>query len=551
MAAQSFGATHRSIADKMLRKTLIIGLGGSALLHTAAIAGVSHLSQGDIKDLDITEIERVEVDPDPVPAPIPIIKPTTPIAKPIPIPSTKPIASIAKPIIAPAPKVVKPIIVATPIPKPVAIAIPKEIATPAPVVKITKAPVPVKFPTDPLAGVISPQPTRIVKPSTPAKDLIPKTDRSQPTTKTPNQSAITNNRPAFGNSPLPSTMPAPAANDVLDPTPSNDNSTPGQPGNNSKLARSNQTSPSSNNQTALASSGSNSSNKAPQGLGQAVDSAGSNSPSDEDFGIGSGSGGLPGNNARIANSRSTIAGGGNSSNQIGLGGIRTNSPNIGDGLRTSPGSSDGFSSSGGSGDGLGGNGDDFISGAPGNNTRIARSSGGIGNGGNGTGGKGNGNGTGNGTGTGNQTGLGGGGGTGSGGTGTGKGGGRRTGSQFGTLDGTGNGNSYSDTNGNDELGTGTPGNVATGGINKLSIQCLSNCEIRYPESLEATDTGKDKILVKVTMNANGRITNAQIARSSGNQKLDSVTLAGVKQMQLTAMGKPLTFNIKVSTLVNN
>ena len=547
MVAQSFGASHRSIADKMLRKTLIIGLGGSALLHTAAIAGVGYLSQGDIKDLDITEIERVEVDPAPAPVPIPIIKPTTPIAKPIPISTTKPIASIAKPILALEPKVVKPIVVATPMPKPVTIPIPKEIATPVPVVKITKAKLPVKLPTDPLAGVISPQPTRIVKPSTPARNLIPKNDRSQPTTKTPNQSAITNNRPALGNSPLPSTMPAPDANEVLDPNPSNDNSTPGQPGNNSKLARSNQTAPSSNNQTALANSRSNSSNKSSQGLGQAVDSAGSNSPSDEDFGIGSGSGGLPGNNARIANNRSTIASGGSSSNQIGLGGIRTNSPNIGDGLRTSAGSTDGFSSSGGSGDDLGGNGDDFSSGAPGNNTRIARSSGGIGNGGNGTGGKGNGNGTGS-----NQAGLGGGSGSGVTGTGTGTGsGGRRTGSQFGTLDGTGNGNSYSDTNGNDELGTGTPGNVATGGINKLSIQCLSNCEIRYPESLEATDTGKDKILVKVTMNANGRITNAQIARSSGNQKLDSVTLAGVKQMQLTAIGKPLTFNIKVSTLVNN
>lgn len=491
MAAQSFGESHRSIADKMLRKTLMIGLGASALLHTAAITGVSYLSQADINDLEITEIERVEVAPDPVP----IIKPTTPIAKPIPIPSTKP---IAKPMLALEPKVVKPTVVATPMPKPVAIPIPKEIATPVPVVKITKAKLPVKLPKEPLAGVVSPEPTQIVKPLTPVKNTPPKIDRSQPTTKTPRQSAITNNEPALGNTSQPS-ISTPDDNDILDPNPSDD-PTPVKPGNNDKLARANETAPSGNNQTGLAS------NKSPQVLSKEVDSLGSNSPlSDDDLGGSA----LPGNNTRIAKNSTPSTGG---SNQTGLGGIRTNSPNMGDGF-----------SRGGSGNVLGGSDDDLIGGAPGNSTRIARGSGG--------GGK---SGTGN-----NQTGLGG-----------GKGG-RQTGSQFGSLDGTGNSDSYSDTNGNDELGTGTPGNVATGSSNRLSIQCLSNCEIKYPDNLEATDTGKDKILVKVTMNASGRITNAQIARSSGNQKLDSVTLAGVKQMQLTAMGKPLTFKIKVSTLVNN
>ena len=86
-------------------------------------------------------------------------------------------------------------------------------------------------------------------------------------------------------------------------------------------------------------------------------------------------------------------------------------------------------------------------------------------------------GTGTGTGT-NQTGLGGGG-------GGGKGGGRRSGSQFGSLDGTGNSNTYSNTSGNDELGNGLPGNIATGSSNKLKIQCLRNCDVKYPENLDA------------------------------------------------------------------
>ena len=63
--------------------------------------------------------------------------------------------------------------------------------------------------------------------------------------------------------------------------------------------------------------------------------------------------------------------------------------------------------------------------------------------------------------------------------------------------------------------------------------------------------GKDKILVKVTIDANGKVTNVRIARSSGNPNLDRVALNGVKQMQLTAMGKPLTFRAKFSTLGNN
>jgi TonB family protein len=529
MTAQKFGESHRSIANKMLWRTLAIGLGSSTLLHTVAIAGVTYIASNSEEATEITMIERVEVDPDPVPTSS--TKPIAPVVK-LPTPPTNLITPIAKPVLAPEPKVVKPIVAAVPTPKPVTISTPQAITTPAPVVKIVKAKVPIDLPTKQIAKVIPPQePTQIVEPSAPVKTTVPKTDRSQPTTKTLRQSAITDNRPVLGNTSLPSTIPAPGSNDSLDPNPT-DESTPAQPGNNNKLARFNKTAPSSNNQTGLASSASNSIiNKAPQGLGQSVESTGSNAPNDEEFGIGSGSGDLPGNNARIANSRSSIAGGGTSSNQIGLGGIRTNSPNIGDGFRTSEGSTDGFSSTGGSGDGLGGNGDSFISGSgtPGNNGRIARDSGGIGNGGNGTG-----------TGS-NRTGLGG---------GSGKGG-RRTGSQFGSSGGTGNSDSYSDTNGNDELGTGTPGNIATGGNNQLSIQCLSNCEIRYPDNLEVTDTGKDKMLVKVTINANGRVTNAQIARSSGNQKLDSVTLAGVKQMQLTAMGKPLTFKIKVSTLANN
>jgi TonB family protein len=113
------------------------------------------------------------------------------------------------------------------------------------------------------------------------------------------------------------------------------------------------------------------------------------------------------------------------------------------------------------------------------------------------------------------------------------------------------GGSSESPNSSDKLGGGLPGKMATGSNRSLSIQCLRNCEINYPNNLEDSEAGKDKILVNVTVDANGAITNAQIAKSSGNQNLDSATIDGVKQMQLTAMGKPVTFKIKVNTLLNN
>lgn len=112
-----------------------------------------------------------------------------------------------------------------------------------------------------------------------------------------------------------------------------------------------------------------------------------------------------------------------------------------------------------------------------------------------------------------------------------------------------NGNDNGNSGGSNKPGTGTPGNMATGSSNRASIQCLRNCEIRYPHELENSDIGKDKILVKVTIDPNGTIVNAEIDRSSGNQNLDRVTLAGVKQMQLSATGKTKTYRIKVSTLL--
>jgi TonB family protein len=112
-----------------------------------------------------------------------------------------------------------------------------------------------------------------------------------------------------------------------------------------------------------------------------------------------------------------------------------------------------------------------------------------------------------------------------------------------------NSNDNSNSGGSNQPSVGTPGNITTGNSKRVSIQCLRNCEISYPDELENSDIGKDKILVKVTIDPDGVVTNAEIDRSSGNQNLDRVTLEGVKQMQLNATGQTRTHRIKVSTLL--
>jgi TonB family protein len=112
-----------------------------------------------------------------------------------------------------------------------------------------------------------------------------------------------------------------------------------------------------------------------------------------------------------------------------------------------------------------------------------------------------------------------------------------------------NSNDNSNSGISNQPSVGTPGNITTGSSKRVSIQCLRNCEISYPDELENSDIGKDKILVKVTIDPDGAVTNAEIDRSSGNQNLDRVTLEGVKQMQLNATGQTRTHRIKISTLV--
>lgn len=132
----NFGATQRSVANRALTKILLMGLGGSTLFHTVAIAGISYWAHDRADEqMEIVEIDRVEVDP------------------PSPAPSAKPIPT-------PEPKVVKPPVSASiPTPIPVKVPTPKAISTPTPVVKIAKSAA-IKHSTSSLDNIVSPAANR-------------------------------------------------------------------------------------------------------------------------------------------------------------------------------------------------------------------------------------------------------------------------------------------------------------------------------------------------------------------------------------------------------
>jgi TonB family protein len=423
--------------------------------------------------------------------------------EPKPTPAIKPVEPKLKPIATPAPKVVKPVVVKAPDPVPV------KISTPSPVVKIVKSQVAIKPPSTPVEKVVSPAP-KVVQPAIPKATTpppFPKQLFADPAPKTPLAKV-----PAPKADPAPKAPPAKIADPTtpltptappkqvaLDPSaqtpnaPSNDDFTPSQPGSTSKLARTTDRATTATNQTNLAAT-----NKLPQNFDDAAPSQSNNASSNDDFGTAP-----PGNTTRIGANRTNSNP--SNSNQTSL--------------ASNPGKSNNFGNNfGGTSNNNSPENDEPIgSGTPGNSSRIARGSSGVKSGS-----------------ASNQTSLGG-------------NNGRQGRSIGSSLDGSATGTS----SGSDEVGMGSPGNTATGGRNESKIQCLRNCDIKYPDNLEDADMGKDKMLVRVTIDANGNVTNAQIARSSGNSKLDRVALDGVKQMQLTAMGKSLTFRAKISTLANN
>ncbi len=437
-----FGATQRSIANRGLTKVLLIGLGGSTLLHTVVIAGISYWAHHyPDEQMEIVEIDRVDVDPEPSPTP-----------------STKLIST-------PVPKVVKPPVTASiPTPIPIKISTPQTISAPSPVVEITTSAV-IKVSNPPLSKIVSPVAKRFAPPT---KIVFINSPKSQPNSSFPDR---------LFSDPLPKNIPFKS---VIEDRDSNPKTLPQQ----TKIPTQkieNNPSPSYpsqypqtttvKKQIALAPA-----SKPAKLATNLIPDSTDNPPTAEKL-I---------SNLPISTSKSVQP----MDRSIPIPIINKSSGDRPNRDR------------------------DILGEAPSNNTQIARNNGGD-----------------NSVKIGNQTNL---------------GGSNQQNSPIGTgLKGNNNSNS-SDSN---QPNTGTSGNIATGSKSRVSIQCLRNCEIRYPDELENSDIGKDKILVRVTIDSNGTVTNAEIDRSSGNQNLDRVTLEGVKQMQLTATGQTRTYRIKISTLL--
>ncbi len=122
-----------------------------------------------------------------------------------------------------------------------------------------------------------------------------------------------------------------------------------------------------------------------------------------------------------------------------------------------------------------------------------------------------------------------------------------------------NGGAVSSTNTGDRSGTnngvptGNPGavngtianegktsnNLSTGAAGNAGLQCIKNCQIAKLQDLQDSDGGKDRLRIRVTIDANGIVTAAEIAKSSGNPQIDKTILEGIEQMQFQPSGKPI------------
>jgi TonB family protein len=89
--------------------------------------------------------------------------------------------------------------------------------------------------------------------------------------------------------------------------------------------------------------------------------------------------------------------------------------------------------------------------------------------------------------------------------------------------------------------------AGSGGV--FGLQCINRCEISGLTDLEDRDGGKDKLRIKIAINPQGNVTNASIAKSSGNSTIDQSVIDGVKQMQFSPPGKIVERVIKANILL--
>jgi TonB family protein len=105
----------------------------------------------------------------------------------------------------------------------------------------------------------------------------------------------------------------------------------------------------------------------------------------------------------------------------------------------------------------------------------------------------------------------------------------------GKIGGVATGNNSGNGSGNSGNGSGDSGN----GSGNSGLQCIQNCQIAKLQDLQDRDSGKDRLRIRVTIDANGIVTAAEIAKSSGNPQLDQTVLNGIERMQFQPSGKSI------------
>ncbi len=116
--------------------------------------------------------------------------------------------------------------------------------------------------------------------------------------------------------------------------------------------------------------------------------------------------------------------------------------------------------------------------------------------------------------------------------------------------GTGNGGNGGNGGNSANSPAGNTTSASTGnGAGKL--ECLRNCEIPKLRDLQDTDGGKDRLRIRIAIDANGMVTDAQIAKSSGNPQIDTAALEGIKQMQFVPSGRQINGIIRANILIRS
>ncbi|WP_310488935.1 TonB family protein [Chamaesiphon sp. VAR_69_metabat_338] len=119
-----------------------------------------------------------------------------------------------------------------------------------------------------------------------------------------------------------------------------------------------------------------------------------------------------------------------------------------------------------------------------------------------------------------------------------------TGSPNATIDGAPSGNPATP-NGSGDRQTGSDrGSMTTAsnsgsGASNTGLQCIKSCQIAKLQDLQDSDGGKDRLRIRVSIDANGLVTAAEIVKSSGNPQIDRAVLEGIEQMQFQPSGKPI------------